>query len=791
MKNTDLKLVISAILHDIGKLVYRSGVNGNHSGNGYDYLKNTIGINDKDVLEAVRYHYAEDLSKSAIGASSIAYIVYIANKIAAAADRRSANALENSVSRDKPLASVFNHLNENKGNCFFKGAFLGDDKDAVYPESAPSKLDTGFYKKCLERMSVCLKELKWNVAWVNSLLTTTEKLTTFIPSSTSNPDVADISYFDHVKITAAVASCIKAYLPEGTDFKEALLDHESDFIKEKAFLLYSLDIARIQKFIYNIVSSGALKSLRARSFYIELVMEHVIDELLDRLSLSRANLLYIGGGHCYMLLPNTEALKKELKVFETEINDWFIEHFNNGLFIAGGYAECSAENLENNPKGSFAGLYQKVHDEIYERKMHPYSAEQILRLNKHVPQGDRECVICHRVGKLNDENRCKICASLIEISRKILDCDLLVVMRESANYKEYGEYHPLPLPFGKVLLGVDNATANKCMQDVENYCRSYTKNINSDDEFNHHHIFVGDYSYSTLDTYASSAIGIKRMGIMRADVDNLGATFAFGFRENKVDKYSTLSRSATLSRMLSLFFKYYINKILKNGQSDVLTFVPERKVSIVYSGGDDVFLAGSWNDVIDAFIDLRTEFRRFTQNTLSLSGGVGIYPDKFPINVMAVETEELVENSKTLKEKDGITLFENLGGFKWDKFMAAVIGEKFKTVQNFFDSQAFMKDGSYGKAFLYHLLDLIRSTSEKPEGRINRARLVYLLSRMEPGRDAEPDMKELYRNFSQKVYAWYPNDEDRRQLITAIYLYVYLTRDMFSGSERNSENAGA
>ncbi len=791
MKDTDLKLVISAILHDIGKLVYRSGVNGNHSSNGYDYLKNTIGINDKDILEAVRYHYAEDLDKSAIDDGSISYIVYVANKIAAAADRRHANALESSVSRDKPLASVFNHLNKNNENYFFRGAFLGDDNDAVYPDPTPCKLDTDFYKQCLARMSGCLKELKWNVAWVNSLLTTTEKLTTFIPSSTSNPDVADISYFDHVKITAAVASCIKAYLPEGTNLKETLFEHESDFLKQKAFLLYSLDIARIQKFIYNIVSTGALKSLRARSFYIELVMEHIIDELLERLSLSRANLLYIGGGHCYMLLPNTESLKQELKVFETEINDWFIDHFNNGLFIAGGYAECSAENLKNYPEGSFAGLYQKVHDEIYARKMHPYSAQQILKLNHTVPHGERECVICHRVGVLNKENRCTICASLIEISKKILECDILVIMRDQADCKDYGEYHPLPLPFGKILLGVDNSTAQQCMQDNEHYCRSYTKNINNDDEFNHHHIFVGDYSYSTLDTYASSAMGIKRMGIMRADVDNLGSTFASGFKQENVDKYSTLSRSATLSRMLSLFFKYYINKILKHGQSQVLTYVNERKLSIVYSGGDDVFLAGSWNDVIDAFIDLRTEFRRFTQKTLSLSGGVGIYPDKFPINVMAVETEELVENSKTLDKKDGITLFENLGGFKWDKFLEQVIGEKFKAVQNFFDSQAFMKDGSYGKAFLYHLLELIRHTEGQPERKINRARLVYLLSRMEPSRDAESEMKELYRTFSQKVYSWYPCEEDRRQLITAIYLYVYLTRDMYSDGEQNSENAGA
>ena len=36
------------------------------------------------------------------------------------------------------------------------------------------------------------------------------------------------------------------------------------------------------------------------------MMEHIIDTLLDKLHLSRANLIYSGGGHCYMILPNTK-----------------------------------------------------------------------------------------------------------------------------------------------------------------------------------------------------------------------------------------------------------------------------------------------------------------------------------------------------------------------------------------------------------------------------------------------------------------------------------------------------
>ena len=48
---------------------------------------------------------------------------------------------------------------------------------------------------------------------------------------------------------------------------------------------------------------------------------------------------------------------------------------------------------------------------------------------------------------------------------------------------------------------------------------------------------------------------------------------------------------------------------------------------------------------------------------------------------------------------------------------------------------------------------------------------------MEPDRDAGREQREAYRVFSEKMYQWIRDDEDRRQLITAIYLYTYLTRE--------------
>ena len=48
MKDEEVKLVIGALLHDIGKVVYRQGQDKRkHSQSGYDYLKEQIGLTDK------------------------------------------------------------------------------------------------------------------------------------------------------------------------------------------------------------------------------------------------------------------------------------------------------------------------------------------------------------------------------------------------------------------------------------------------------------------------------------------------------------------------------------------------------------------------------------------------------------------------------------------------------------------------------------------------------------------------------------------------------------------------
>ena len=98
--------------------------------------------------------------------------------------------------------------------------------------------------------------------------------------------------------------------------------------------MFSCDLSGIQSFIYTTSGEKALKALRARSLYLEVLVEHIVDELLDTMGLSRAQLIYTGGGHAYILLANTKAVEEKLQTFRKNINQWFLKQFGTELYLA-------------------------------------------------------------------------------------------------------------------------------------------------------------------------------------------------------------------------------------------------------------------------------------------------------------------------------------------------------------------------------------------------------------------------------------------------------------------------
>ena len=334
----------------------------------------------------------------------------------------------------------------------------------------------------------------------------------------------------------------------------------------------------------------------------------------------------------------------------------------------------------------------------------------------------------------------------------------------------------LPLPYGCYLVADTENTLRQRMKSDEGYMRSYCKNRFYTGSDIAAKLWVGDYQNGdSFHDLAQDAGGIRRLAVLRADIDNLGQAFVSGFESEKHgQKYVTLSRTATFSRKLALFFKLHVNTLLQEGEYSlhVNDEAGPRKATIVYSGGDDVFIIGAWDDIIGFAVDLNDSLSDYAQGTLTISAGIGIYPEKYPVAAMARQTGELEDASKAYPGKNAVTLFDESGTYSWDEFINAVLAEKYELIRDFFQT---MQD--YGKSFLYRLLDLMRSRDEK----INLARYAYLLARMEPGDKAPDENKKLYQEFSQKMYQWMLDEKACKQAITALYIYVYTIRENAEG----------
>ena len=770
MKKKEIDLMIGSLLHDIGKVIYRTGSHDNHSSSGYSYLKEEIGIDDVDILESVLYHHASMLRSANISKKSLAYITYIADNIASAADRRDNSTGNYGFEMSSPLEPVFNILNGNNQRKYYHPSML--DSKINFPTEDKVDFDEGFYTSVRLKITETLKSIELNDRYINSLLEIFEATMSYLPSSTAKGEKADISLYDHSKMTMAIASCIYFYLTEKEidDFKKVLLNGEADFKKENCFVLFSIDVSGIQKFIYTIHSEDALKMLRSRSFYLEIMMEHIVDDILEHLGLSRANLIYSGGGHCYMLLPNTRLVKDYLDEYEKYLNEWLLKQFDISLYIAMGYVEANPDNLKNVPEGSYLQMYREVSSQISSKKLHRYNAGQIRKLNDNKKDDySRECRICRNVGKLTEDGVCPMCSALKNLSANILSADYFTITNKSG---EKG----VPLPGDNYIIAERKEDLlNRIKKFPDSYVRIYAKNSFHTGIKVASKIWVGNYnSQPTFEQLIKKAKGIERLGVLRADVDNLGQAIVAGFDK----KYTTLSRTATLSRQLSLFFKYYINDILENGESnELLSDSKKRNATVVYSGGDDLFIVGAWNDIIELAIDINNAFQKYTEGTLKISGGIGLYAAGYPISRMADEVGSMENMSKRYPGKEAITLFldgkrhkekgEDVydGTYRWDVFINDVIKDKYKVIYDFFGT-----DKVKGKNFLYNLLELIRNQDD----RINFARFVYLLSRMEPQRNSVN--YERYKIFARKMYQWIQNESDRIQLKTAINIYAYITR---------------
>ena len=126
--------------------------------------------------------------------------------------------------------------------------------------------------------------------------------------------------------------------------------------------------------------------------------------------------------------------------------------------------------------------------------------------------------------------------------------------------------------------------------------------------------------------------GSPYIGALRMDADNMGKLIGQGFHE-----HFTLHRLASFSRQMNLFYKIIIPCLCKG-----------KKIQLIYAGGDDLFLLGAWDDVMNLACKAGQQFSDYTCHNIDagISAGLTIHDGKFPVSAMARISKKALDTAK-------------------------------------------------------------------------------------------------------------------------------------------------
>ena len=521
----------------------------------------------------------------------------------------------------------------------------------------------------------------------NLALALIEKYGTFLSIS---PQVPHISFYDAVKSAAAIQDCLEC---GKTD---------------KPFLLVSGDFSGIQDAIYTIASSGALKTLRARSFMLELLTEHIIYEIQQAIGYGRYSLIFSGGGGFSLLVPNIEENQKAINNFAKVINSWILEQFSLQLFLALHCEPVNADAIEGN---QFKDTYELMADKLDKQKQRKFwdnsddnsnfkslfspkmpkqlanqDACQITHRDdfpdcemapEDLPGIGRVSKLAYRLWKLGDRLTEFKCIVRLHSLEDDLEDGTLIFPTHGGQYAEYKVINHLPQVNNYDALWLVNSwdlttyKNNKTFSFLfGNYVRSVAElpqaaHLLEIEEYQKAHSKEMDNPRGTTASFsglAKAAQGSDFIGCLRMDVDDFGDLFSGELTGSGIAAISNLSRS------MNLFFKGYLNQICGLELGDLgkknhpLNITGEcksngRDVSIVYAGGDDLFIVGAWDDIAELAFDINACFDAFScyNPDIHLSGGVTLHKPKFPLYQMARMAKQAEEAAKINEKQIGET----------------------------------------------------------------------------------------------------------------------------------------
>ncbi len=596
------------------------------------------GINPSELANLASYHHnpADDLHK----------LITDADHLSSAMERET---IETSGMRDRfrkvllnPVVSqVSTCTSDNYSSDIYRFTLEKFSPDFLFPFEQESEIDqTERYKvlwKSLLKIfnNISIRNPK---QYANAALSILEKIAWSVPSAT-NVETPDISLFDHLKTTSAIAGCL----------------HLSE-LDDEPFILAAGDFGGIQNYIFNLTGSkGRAKALRGRSFQVGAFSDNMAIGLIHELGLILSHLIISAGGRFYLLLPNSKKTVEVLTQKRKELHEWILREKNGELRVNLVWESFARESVLDFPS-VLSDINSELDDVSYRGFVHLSSAngwheEQWTRTG-FVGRAEELCRSCQK-NRVEDFARlpheqpiCDTCRSEQSLGGEIVKNALMEIAFDKSLLKyplvdssfefidKINEMHPV----SDLVIGF----RGELMEELSHPLFTILRNnyVPRDDKGN----------VLELTSIADMSKGRKLLGILKADIDNLGFIFSRGLIASGGDgkDRKSISRLTSLSRSLENFFSGYIYHLLESEYPMIYT---------VFSGGDDLMLIGPWDNIHDFALELYAKFQRYTcfNPSWGLSAGIGIIKPKTPVSLGNTLASENLKRSKNMDGKNSIT----------------------------------------------------------------------------------------------------------------------------------------
>ncbi|HLA28505.1 MAG TPA: type III-A CRISPR-associated protein Cas10/Csm1 [Syntrophales bacterium] len=573
--------------------------------------------------------------------------------------------------------------------------------------------------------------------------------TSAIPAARAGKVVPDVSLYDHSRVTAALAAALYVY---HRDTGSMGIDAIRDYSAEK-FLLIGGDFYGIQDFISS--DSGEAgrhraKILRGRSFSVSLFSEFAADLICREIGISFSSIILNAAGKFMIIAPNTPAAKEATARAEKQINDWLIK-------VSFGQNSMGITQLAAKPddfvKGRFADIRDSLNEKMAERKLQKIDLDRFGgAVDGYLDnfRNDLNPPLCPYCGKRpssegtkdrdDDGYCCRICHDHIFLGENLVKNKRIAITTADADLKSKTNRLKEPIfGFYQLMFQDDDSKLTQLARSGQllkywdisidsqsGITRKVTaKFINgyvpvyAEDDLNDERLLAGKKSEQkkeeridqlqlrtpkTFEHIANKAMnqmgggyrGIEALGILKADVDQLGLLMSCGLAKEEI----TLSRIATLSRQLNFFFCLYLPHLLKTDDRF-------RDVYTVFAGGDDLFLIGPWNRMIVLVELLHNRFAAYTcgNKELHFSAGISLQKPHAPIDKMSEAAETALEMSKGFKDegRNRVTIFAET--VTWEDFISLQEIRK--------QLEGWQQENMVNSAMIYRLNDFINMAGQE------------------------------------------------------------------------------